>query len=86
MVYETGTFDDTVWPRCKTLFARFEAMKFLMETLDFTAAAPGDQAEAHAFLDRLEAWMDELEAWDRAAMERERIESLRLFWGDVRNG
>ena len=66
----SGSFADTVWPRCETLFARFETMKLLMETLDFTAADPGEQAEAHSLLDQLEAWMDRLESWDQEVMER----------------
>lgn len=78
-----GTFTDTVSPRYETLCQRFEAMKLLLETLDWTAADTSEQQAAHAFLDRLEQWMDELEAWDQAAMERSRHESFEASFAKI---
>jgi hypothetical protein len=74
----SGTFTDTVSPCYQALWERFEQMKLLLETLDWTAANDAEQQEAHAFLDRLEYWMEELETWDQAEMERSRLESLNL--------
>jgi len=67
MAFTSGTFEDTVLPRCKILFARFERMKLLWGTLDFTAAGPDEQAEAHFYLDCLEGWMQAVEEWDAEA-------------------
>jgi hypothetical protein len=63
----SGTYTDTVGPRCERLFAQLECMKLLWRTLDFTAADPDEQAEAHFYLDLLQGWMEAVKEWDRAA-------------------